>query len=289
MEQPSWSFLAEPAELHDFYWSPAGYTQQTEVWNTLGGENAISAAVSAPDEEKERVKSVANTAFVLEHTKPDTVVLDLGCGYGRLAKYVLPLRTYAAWIGLDSSRVMLDIFHRRHATNEAEAKTPAIMVQSHIDQLPIRDHSVDYCVVSAVFLHNPKTYTERSIAEIHRVLKPGGALLVIESFPFSRTLTGLMGNAYLAYLKLTGKAQKNGPVRYFHEKEVRRMLQKFSYVTIYRNGFTVVPKTITGLPEFIQKPYRRFISAPINTFLEKHLPASIRKHLCTHLDVVATA
>ena len=46
--------------------------------------------------------------------------------------------------------------------------------------------SVDLALTSAVFLHMGKGFVERAVAEIARVLKPGGQFVFDVSFPNAR-------------------------------------------------------------------------------------------------------
>lgn len=51
---------------------------------------------------------------------------------------------------------------------------PPVDVVCDIENLPFKDNSIDYIINSAVLEHVP--YPAKAIAEIHRVLKPGGKL-----------------------------------------------------------------------------------------------------------------
>ena len=178
----------------------------------------------------------------LKETSLAGVFLDLGCGYGRIAQYLLPQRTFLRYIGLDSSLEMLKIFRNRYKDNLVEQTTPLSLVLSDIDTLPLEDNSVDTVVVAAVFLHNHKSITKKSIVEVSRVLKPGGKLFVYSSFPNKFSLMGLQGIIYQFGLDFFGHSHKNGPVRYYGKKEIRLMLQDFSDIENETARFCGVPK-----------------------------------------------
>ncbi len=278
--------LAEPIERADFYWHAPEYRSSLENWNALATENEVHAAISARDEKAEQKKSRKDIAFVTTHAGPGGRLLDVGCGYGRLAKYLLPSVAFEAYVGLDSSRVMLGKFQERYAARPEEQTTPLVLVQADIDRLPLRDGSIDCCVVSAVFLHNHKDVTRRSIGEIVRVLKPGGKLLAIGSFPNAQSLTGLQGWAFLRYLRWRGQEKKNGPVRYFSRVEILGLLDGFTDVAFYPSGFSVYPKMLLGLPAFLRWHYRRFYDI-LHGFLRHHLPKPVQDIFCVYHDVVA--
>ncbi len=279
--------LSEPIEPGGaWWWRTPGYKTGIENWNELANENEIHAAVSAVDEVSESRKTQSSIEFVLAHAKPGTRVLDLGCGYGRVAKYLLPRTVFEAYVGVDSSLVMMQKFHERYAASPPEQRTPLLLVHGDIDRLPIREASMDLCIVSAVFLHNHKDVTRKAIDEIRRVLKPGGTLLVMGSFPNALSLTGLQGWCFLTYLKIVGHARKNGPVRYFTPREIKAMLKGFKNVALRPSGFSLYPKTILGLPEPLWRKHRRLHDA-IHGFLGRHVPKRLQDLFCAYFNVVA--
>ena len=95
-----------------------------------------------------------------------------------------------------------------------------MLVKGAIDDLPLRDGSIDAVITSAVWLHNPKSVVARSVREVFRVLKPGGKLLVFSSFPNGGNPANWQEKFYTEIiLPLAGKTEKNGPVRTYSEGE----------------------------------------------------------------------
>jgi len=283
---PEHSILLENVERRGAYWASPDLKVESGHWNDLATENEIHAAISTFNVAKEEMKSRESVEFVMAHIAPGERVLDLGCGYGRIAKYLLPRVRLEAYVGVDCSPVMLRKFHERYASSETERATPLVLVRGDIDRIPLQDASVDACIVSAVFLHNHKDVTRASIAEIRRVLKPGGRMLVLSSFPNGRSLTGLQGWAFLGYLTLRGLGRKNGPVRYFRRAEIEKLLEGFSQVSIRPSGFSILPKTILGMPKGMRFAYRSFYDR-VHAFLGRRLTEAARSVFCVHFDVVA--
>src|SRR5947209_19965097 len=124
---------------------------QRAFW--AGGEKALRALLGAVDVE----------------IAPGQVVLDIGCGLGRLTR---PLAAEAARvIAIDVSQEMLA---------QARDLNPGL---EHVEWLhgdgeslrPVPDASVDVCISHVVFRHIPDTaVTLGYVREMGRVLSPGG-------------------------------------------------------------------------------------------------------------------
>lgn len=255
-------------------------------WDRLATENPIHAAIATADEVGEKQKG-ADTIALLKDKLTSGVILDVGCGYGRIAKYLLPLRKFERYIGLDGSEMMLGHFRQLYETKLKSFGTPVLLIQSAIDDLPLEDNSVDNVIVSAVFLHNDKMVTRRSVAEIYRVLKPGGQFFVFGSFPNLVNLQGLQGSAYCLFLNLIGKGAKNGPVRYFKKKEITKLLKNFSQVKISNMGLVTVPKRILVFPGWLNRAYQRKVFPTIHNILSKLFTDQGHKTFCAYFDVYA--
>lgn len=108
-------------------------------------------------------------AMVSEQVRPADVVLDLGCGVGRLTR---ALAERAAQVyGLDISRQMLDLA-RRHNTHLQNVRW---ILSDGVSLAPLPDSSVDACVSHVVFQHIPDpSITLGYVREIGRVLRAGG-------------------------------------------------------------------------------------------------------------------
>jgi len=102
---------------------------------------------------------VAHAASLL--TGPETVVVDLGCGAGD-ALGVLQARQPLAGIGIDLSADAVNTAARRYAA--------VTWVVANADRrLPLVDHAVSLVL---------SLHARRNPAECHRVLVPGGHLLI---------------------------------------------------------------------------------------------------------------
>jgi ubiquinone/menaquinone biosynthesis C-methylase UbiE len=99
-------------------------------------------------------------------------VLEIGIGSG----LNLPFygRAVGAVIGLEPSRALL----RMAADRVADATVPVELLQASAEAVPLEDASIDTVVTTWTLCTIPDAH--RALAEMRRVLKPGGALLFVE-------------------------------------------------------------------------------------------------------------
>jgi ubiquinone/menaquinone biosynthesis C-methylase UbiE len=268
-------------------WVTKEIAEQT-VWDKLAKENPTHAVISAADEAAAAEKSKPQIADIKQHVSSDSVLLDLGCGYGRVAKYLLPQQSLSHYVGVDSAYEMLQLFKEHYEHSEVEQRTPLTLVNADIHTLPLINQSVDVVVVSAVFLHNHKSVVKQSVEELKRVMKPGATLLVYSSFPRKWTLMGLQGVLYQGLLNLLGKPMTNGPVRYYSKRELKNLFKEFSHIEYVYDGFAVLPKTIIILPGILERWYRLGIANPLNRLLERVMPDQVKPYFAVHFDVKIT-
>lgn len=93
-----------------------------------------------------------------------TAVLDLGCGKGRFASRLAA--EGARVIGLDLSQAMLT------------AATGLSRVRGTASRLPFTDQAFDSVIAIEVIEHLPSV--EQALAEVRRVLRPGGIVAIVD-------------------------------------------------------------------------------------------------------------
>jgi ArsR family transcriptional regulator len=140
----------------------------------------------------------------------DWIVGDLGCGTGQVTAALAPFVSRV--IAVDASAPMLQAAKRRlqHADN-------IDLRRGELEALPIDDAMLDAATLMLVLHHVPEP--ERALAEVARVLKPGGRLVIVDMLPHDReAYKQQMGHVWLG----------------FSEEHVRRIVSEggFGEVTV---------------------------------------------------------
>lgn len=122
---------------------------------------------------------------------PDAIVGDLGCGTGQVAAALAP------WVkrvvAVDGSLDMLA------AARERLGSLRNVSVKSgSLEALPVPDAELDIALLSLVLHHVPDP--GRALAEVGRVVKPGGRVLVVDMLPHDRAeYRQGMGHVWLGF------------------------------------------------------------------------------------------
>ena len=128
--------------------------------------------------------------------KGDETTLDVACGTGDIAFLTGARLTQGAAMGLDITHAMLRIAERKR---RERAAANVCFHRGDIMRLPFADQTFDR-VTGGYALRNVPDVAG-ALAEIKRVLKPGGRLL---SLDFGQPSNALYRRAYLGYLSVVG-------------------------------------------------------------------------------------
>jgi SAM-dependent methyltransferase len=123
---------------------------------------------------------------------PESVVLDLAAGTGKLTRAVLPL--VGKVIALDPAASML---------NALRASLPATrLVAGRAEVIPLRDSALDSVLVGNAF-HWFRA--DQALAEVTRVVRSGGSLAVVWNIPeFERAAASQIGELLVALAPYRG-------------------------------------------------------------------------------------
>jgi ubiquinone/menaquinone biosynthesis C-methylase UbiE len=138
--------------------------KQFDRWSRSYDRNVLQALFFHP----------AHRMLLDSLTESDQRILDIGCGTGAFAAAALERFPDTQVWGMDLSDGML---------GQCEARCSAApgrlhLVQGDSQRLPFRDDSFDVVTCSHSFHHYPRQ--EQVAAEMHRVLRPGGRLFIID-------------------------------------------------------------------------------------------------------------
>jgi ubiquinone/menaquinone biosynthesis C-methylase UbiE len=128
---------------------------------------------------------------------PGGSVLDLGCGTGTLAIWLKQKVPEAQVTGLDADPAVLSRARRKAFA----ASTPLKFVEASSTELPFADQSFD-TVLSTLFFHHLRDAEKRkTLAEVARVLRPGGELHVAD---YGKPQDPVMAAAFLVVRAFDG-------------------------------------------------------------------------------------
>jgi len=122
---------------------------------------------------------------------PGQRVLDLGCGTATLTILVKQLHPRAEVVGLDGDSKVLEIARRK----TERAGVDLSLEEGLSYDLPYADGAFDRVLSSLMLHHLSHEQKLSTLAEVHRVLKPGGELHVVDFGPPSTRLAALLAHA----------------------------------------------------------------------------------------------
>ena len=173
----------------------------------------------------------------------ETFVLDLCCGTGDLA-IGLHRRYWARTVGVDFAHSMLVRARKKSArlhSPDLVQLRPITYVEADALRLPFADGTFDL-VTTAFGFRNLANY-EAGLREIHRVLRPGGTVAILE---FAEPPEGLLGDLYRWYFckvlpKIGGlisgdqaayKYLPKSVARFFRPPELAALLTAVAYQSV---------------------------------------------------------
>ncbi|MDQ3151514.1 MAG: methyltransferase domain-containing protein [Actinomycetota bacterium] len=158
---------------------------------------------------------------------PGDRVLDMGCGAGRHAFELY--RRGADVVAFDQDAAELDgvaaLFAAMAEAGEAAAGGAATTVVGDVLALPFPDGSFDSVVAAEILEHLPAD--ERAIAELARVVRPGGSIAVTVPRWFPERVCWALSDAY--------HQVEGGHVRIYRRSELVGRLRGAGLVPFHRH------------------------------------------------------
>jgi cyclopropane fatty-acyl-phospholipid synthase-like methyltransferase len=147
----------------------------------------------------EQLSRRLRTAFEAAAVGPGMAVLDLGCGRGEIVRHCARLGANA--YGVDYASVALKLA-RQLLAREGQLPGRTGLAQSDAKRMPFPDQAFDRVLIFDVVEHLFPWELALCLAEVKRVLKPGGAVIVHTApnvwydryaYPVVRFIRTLMG------------------------------------------------------------------------------------------------
>ncbi|MFB2935447.1 methyltransferase domain-containing protein [Aerosakkonemataceae cyanobacterium BLCC-F154] len=170
---------------------------------------------------------------VIAHIPKSSVILDIGCG--RKAAFLQAVSPYIKeGFGVD--------FKVDENVQIPNVRTLQLRLESN---LPFADCSFDVVTMLAVLEHIEKE--EQILSEIHRVLVPGGKLIITVPSVWAQPVL-----EFLAYkLKIVSEAEIRDHKRYYTREKLQKILVrtigftefKHRYFQLWMNNFCTVTKS----------------------------------------------
>jgi ubiquinone/menaquinone biosynthesis C-methylase UbiE len=152
-------------------------------------------------------KKTLRSTLAAAQIQPNDSILDVGCGPGTMALLAKSDYPTVNVHGIDAGEEMIALARQKAVQRGTDADFRLGLAQ----ELPYPDASFDVVMNSLVMHHLPQEVRDQTVAEMYRVLKPGGRLLIVEfeppTNPLYRTFLSLLvgrmtgiDNSYLAPL-----------------------------------------------------------------------------------------
>ncbi len=129
--------------------------------------------------------------------KPSDSVLDVGCGTGEVTILAKTRAKNGKVYGIDPAPEMIAVARKKAARKKLDIDFRIGVIEA----LPFPDSSIDVVTSSLMMHHLPEDLKVRGLAEISRVLKPGGRLLVAD---FMRPTGSLLNHLFIAFTRHQG-------------------------------------------------------------------------------------
>jgi ubiquinone/menaquinone biosynthesis C-methylase UbiE len=136
----------------------------------------------------------------LAEVTADDEVLDVGCGPGYLTSLAAQAAPAGRAVGVDVSEPMIEEARRKRASANCS------FVVGKAEALDLPDASFDVVLSSLAVHHIPEDARARAFAEMFRVLRPGGRVLIADFLPPQGRLARHLVGA------TTGEAMRDNPV-----------------------------------------------------------------------------
>lgn len=218
------SFLAAFTFLACTALAPAQVaTKANETYQTPEGRKSVAAGLSNPERDQQQKPGVLIREMGLQ---PGMTVADVGTGVG----YMLPFLSKR--VGPEGHVIGEDIFDdflsaaRQNA--ETHGLTNVTFIKGSEENPNLPDGQVDMVLVLDVYHHF--NYPEKMLACIHKALKPGGKLVIVEYY---KRESAMPGGRAISHIRLDmPDVIKETEANHFHLIEEKEHVRDVQYMLI---------------------------------------------------------
>jgi len=192
---------------------------------------------------------------------PEQRIIELGCGNARLARALVQRFAGSQVVGLEVDAV-------QHAKNLAAPQERLLFMAGSAEAVPFPDASFDGALMLKSLHHVPLVAMDAALAEVARVVKPGGWFYVSEP---------IYGGALNQIVRLYND---EGTVRAAAQAALDRALAAGTHWTAAAERRFAQPVRFKDWPEFAQRMlYPSFADHGITPALEARVRAAFEPHV----------
>ena len=219
----------------------------------------MHAAISDPDQlpsQKDELEVLADLVPLAGQR-----LIELGCGGARLARHLLQRYAGSQLVGLEVDGV-------QHAKNQAHPEDGLQFLAGSAEAVPFGNASFDGALMLKSLHHVPVKSMDAALAEVARVVRPGGWLYVSEPI-YGGTLN-----------EIVRLYNDEGTVRAAAQAAVERALAAGSYWQAAAERHFTQPVRFKDWPEFAQRMlYPSFADHAVTPALEARVRAAFEPHV----------
>lgn len=253
-------------ELRDGIYFPSDYeqlnnTQHKKRWDAIGktyygSQKVEKLADTSPIKQDYTLLTgtPGGTWNKFPLNKSVDSILEIGSGYGRAPLHLSKAKNLKCekYYGIDISepllRRLIKVKQEYNFFPEAEFN----LICNSAEILPLEDNSIDLVISNCVFMHIPDAQLRNLLADISRVLKPGGIFVFNHSFHNKSCPSHIIHN----FIRRLNPFVRN-PVylKQYTSAEINEMLATAGikakcpeYSVEPTQEYAILPETIKGIP-----------------------------------------
>ncbi|WP_341526626.1 class I SAM-dependent methyltransferase [Nostoc sp. UHCC 0302] len=262
-------------ELQDGIYFPSNYeqlnkTKHKQTWDKIGktyyGSQKIEKVAEASPIKQDYTLLTGRPGGTWNKfplNKSVDSILELGCGYGRAPLHLSKDKNLRCekYYGIDISEPLLRRLIRVKQEYDFFPGAEFNLICNSAEILPLEDNSIDLVISNCVFMHIPDAQLRNLMAEIFRVLKPGGIFVFNHSFHNKSCPSHIIHN----FIRKLNPFSRN-PVylKQYSGVEIEEMLADAGvkakcpqYTVEPTEEYAILPETIKGIPLPFAKVFNR--------------------------------